>query len=175
MHSQNAENCAIIQNVYVLISSQVLIWLYALSCCSHILIEADKSAPSHSCLSSILPLKCVKISWFPSLLSYSRRNFLLKHFTFLATGGLLVQPQPVCFSLLSVYYSNMLVALWKRGGGQDCTPSWKVFAELVCRERACAKCSCWIPHKGKKGLFPRLYLILREQPDSCVGGYWGLS
>lgn len=166
IQSQNAENQAIIQNDCVLNWSQVLTWLHALSCCSHILIEAGQSAPSLPFLSSILPLKCVKISWFPSLLSYRRRNFLSKHFTFLETGELLVQPGPVCFALLSVHYSNVLVANkqlsgkgWK-GGGQDCTPSWKVFAELA-QTLSSANGHALSAHaefltKGRKVCFPLL-------------------
>lgn len=60
-----------------------------------------------------------KFSWFPSLSSWRRRNFLGKRFTFLATRELLVQLKLGCFSLSSAPFCILLLTnnlLPGRGG-----------------------------------------------------------
>lgn len=78
-----------------------------------------------------------KFSWFPSLSSWRRRNFLGKRFTFLATRELLVQLKPGCFALpqpplyMLLLTNNLLPGSGGRIGSVDCLPRWKVFAELA--------------------------------------------
>lgn len=77
-----------------------------------------------------------KFSWFPSLPSWRRRNFLGKRFTFLATRELLVQLKPGCFALPSAPLLHSVVdqqpVLWEAGQDWSCgLPTvLKSFAEL---------------------------------------------
>lgn len=101
-----------------------------------------------------------KFSWFPSMSSWRRRNFLGKRFTFLATRELLVELKPGSFGLSSTPFCIMLLTnnlLSGRGGVVGLELQTADPVEEFCLtgpERACAECSCWIPHKEKKDLFP---------------------
>ncbi len=131
-----------------------------------------------------------KLSWFPSLSSWRRRNFLGKRLTFLATRELRVQPKPGCFALSS---APVCIRLWtnnllsgreggREGGRQgsrigalDCPPCWKV---LLNWPRA-SQWMCWMlmlnsSQREERFVSPCLDLRMWERPDSCVGGYWGL-
>lgn len=128
-------------------------------------LAVDQSAPSlpSVMLTPTAQIHVSKCSWFPSLSSCRRRNFLEKRFTFLATRELLVQLKPGCFALSSAPLSSNLLltinSLAGRGGRWRLELWMAHLFEICSTARApqwagCAECSCWIPHKGKKGLFP---------------------
>lgn len=146
-----------------------LVWwgLYKISltqpCFPHsLLAAANQHLPSPPFYAHSHCLNVSKISWFPSLSSWRMKNFLGKHFTFLATWELLSkQPKPGLSALPSTPFyirllTNNLLSGRREGQKWSCGLSTmlKSFAELaqsftVNRH----ECSCWIPHKGKKGLF----------------------
>lgn len=115
-----------------------------------------------------------KFSWFPSMSSWRRRNFLGKRFTFLATRELLVELKPGSFGLSSTPFCIMLLTnnlLSGRGGVVVLELQTADPVEEFCLtgpERACAECSCWIPHKGKKGLFPPAWTSVCEKGQILV-------
>lgn len=124
-----------------------------------------------------------KFTWFPSLPSWRRRNFLGKHFTFLATRELLVQPKPCrralssapfCIPLLTNY---LLSRREDRIGAVDCPP-----CEKFCwtgSELHSERWMCWMlmlnsSQREERFVSPCLDLWMGERPDLCVGGYRGL-
>lgn len=118
-----------------------------------------------------------KFSWFPSLPSWRMRNFLGKHFTFLATTDPLGLLCIACFALLSAPPPPSVLWCWPTtcslGGRGECglPTRLKCFAELALRftvNSECAECSCWIPHKRKKGLFPPAWTSELEKGQICV-------
>lgn len=124
-----------------------------------------------------------KFSWFPSLLSWRRRNFLGKHSTFLATRELLVQLKSASFSLVSVPFSLPLLTNNLLSGTEPGFELWIVHSiEKFCwigpelyGDQACTECSCWMSHKGKKGLFPPAWTSVWERGQILLWADTGVS
>lgn len=160
--------------------------LHAALCCSHTLVAVDQSAPSlpSFMLTPTARNHVSKFSWFPSLSSCWRRNFLGKRFAFLATRELLLQqPKPGCFAVSSAPFSillltnNLLSGMVRRGriGAVDGSPCRKVLPNLPLQWADV----CWMlvlnsPQREERFVSPWLDLRMWERPDTCVGGYWGL-
>lgn len=163
--------------------------LHAALCCSHTLLAVDQSAPSRPSfmLTPTAWNHVSKFTWFPSLSSCRRRNFLGKCFAFLATRELLLllQPKPGCFAVSSAPFSILLLTnnlvSGRAGGGRsgavDGSPRRKVLLNLP---RALQWAGmCWMlmlnsSQREERFVSPWLDLRMWERPDTCVGGFWGL-
>lgn len=149
-------------------------------------LAVDQSAAPLPSVTPTAQIHVSKCSWFPSLSSCWRRNFLEKRFAFLATRELLLQLKLGCFALSSAPRSVLLLTnnLLAGMGGRWATRLELWMAHLVEILLGCPSFTvgrlCWVlvlnsSQREERFVSPWLDLRMWERPDTCVGGNWGVS